>query len=76
MCGYRIDQAKVEKLRGGQITIFEPGLEKIFLKNIKERRLNFSVEFEDTIVRVEITFVALAKPTSVDGTTYLNMYWV
>ena len=31
-----IDQAKVEKLAAGQITIYEPGLEKIFLRNIKE----------------------------------------
>jgi len=30
-----IDKANVEKLSGGQITIFEPGLEKIFLRNIK-----------------------------------------
>jgi UDPglucose 6-dehydrogenase len=31
-----VDKAKVEKLNGGQITIYEPGLEKIFLRNIKE----------------------------------------
>ena len=34
-----IDQAKVSKLSAGQITIYEPGLEKIFLRNIKESRL-------------------------------------
>ena len=34
------------------------------------------MEFEDAIVRVEITFVALPKPTSVDGTKDLNIYWV
>jgi len=31
-----IDKSKVEKLSGGHITIYEPGLEKIFLRNIKE----------------------------------------
>ena len=37
-----IDKAKVEKLSAGQITIYEPGLEKIFLRNIKEERLRFT----------------------------------
>jgi UDPglucose 6-dehydrogenase len=33
-----IDEKKVEKLRSGQITIFEPGLEKLFARNLKEER--------------------------------------
>jgi UDPglucose 6-dehydrogenase len=41
-----IDKSKVENLSNGQITIFEPGLEKIFLRNIKEERLKFSTELE------------------------------
>ena len=39
-----IDQAKVDKLSGGQITIYEPGLEKIFLRNIKESRLRITTK--------------------------------
>ncbi|MFN5938228.1 MAG: 2-dehydropantoate 2-reductase N-terminal domain-containing protein, partial [Sphingobacteriales bacterium] len=35
-----IDQRKVEKLSNGEITIYEPGLEKIFLRNLKEERLS------------------------------------
>jgi len=41
-----IDQSKVEKLSAGQITIYEPGLEKIFLRNIKESRLRFTTKLE------------------------------
>ena len=37
-----IDRSKVDKLSNGQITIYEPGLEKIFLRNIKEGRLTFT----------------------------------
>ena len=37
-----IDQAKVEKLQSGQITIYEPGLEKLFERNLKEGRLHFT----------------------------------
>ena len=43
-----IDKSKVEKLSGGQITIYEPGLEKIFLRNIKEIRLYFTTKLEET----------------------------
>ncbi len=39
-----IDKSKVIKLSSGQITIYEPGLEKIFLRNIKEERLRFSTQ--------------------------------
>jgi len=38
-----IDTQKVEKLSSGQITIYEPGLEKIFLRNQKEGRLYFKL---------------------------------
>ena len=38
-----IDAGKVEKLSNGQITIYEPGLEKLFLRNLKEERLKFKI---------------------------------
>ena len=44
-----IDKNKVEKLSGGQITIYEPGLEKIFLRNIKESRLQFTTQLEEAV---------------------------
>ena len=37
-----IDQRKVDKLSAGEITIYEPGLEKIFVRNLKEGRLHFT----------------------------------
>ena len=49
-----IDKSKVEKLSGGQITIYEPGLEKIFLRNIKESRLKFTTQLEEAIEDAEI----------------------
>ncbi len=52
-----IDKAKVEKLSGGQITIYEPGLEKIFLRNIKEERLRFTTGLEEAIEDAEIIFL-------------------
>ena len=39
-----IDVNKVEKLKNGEITIYEPGLEKLFLRNLKEQRLHFTTD--------------------------------
>jgi UDPglucose 6-dehydrogenase len=67
-----IDKAKVEKLSAGQITIYEPGLEKIFLRNIKESRLKFTTELEEAIEDAEIIFLALPTPPGADGSADLN----
>jgi UDPglucose 6-dehydrogenase len=67
-----IDNAKVEKLSAGRITIFEPGLEKIFLRNIKESRLNFTTNLEEAIEDAEIVFLALPTPPGADGSADLK----
>jgi UDPglucose 6-dehydrogenase len=67
-----IDKAKVEKLSAGQITIYEPGLEKIFLRNIKERRLNFTTQLEEAVEDAEIIFLALPTPPGADGSADLK----
>jgi len=67
-----IDQSKVEKLSGGQITIYEPGLEKIFLRNIKESRLKFTTQLEEAIEDAEIIFLALPTPPGADGSADLK----
>jgi UDPglucose 6-dehydrogenase len=67
-----IDKAKVEKLSGGQITIYEPGLEKIFLRNIKEERLRFTTQLEEAVEDAEIIFLALPTPPGADGSADLK----
>jgi UDPglucose 6-dehydrogenase len=67
-----IDQRKVDMLSGGQITIFEPGLEKIFLRNIKESRLKFTTQLEEAIEDAEIIFLALPTPPGADGSADLK----
>jgi UDPglucose 6-dehydrogenase len=62
-----IDKAKVEKLSAGQITIYEPGLEKIFLRNIKEERLRFTTQLGEAVEDAEIIFLALPTPPGEDG---------
>jgi len=67
-----IDKNKVEKLSGGQITIYEPGLEKIFLRNIKEGRLTFTTQLESVLEDAEIIFLALPTPPGADGSADLK----
>jgi UDPglucose 6-dehydrogenase len=67
-----IDKKKVEKLTGGQITIYEPGLEKLFLRNLKEERLRFTTNLADGIKDAEIIFLALPTPPGEDGSADLK----
>ena len=67
-----IDKFKVEKLSNGQITIYEPGLEKIFLRNIKEGRLTFTTQLESVLEDAEIIFLALPTPPGADGSADLK----
>lgn len=67
-----IDQSKVDRLKGGEITIYEPGLEKLFLRNLKEGRLNFTTSLADGIKDASIIFLALPTPPGADGAADLR----
>jgi len=67
-----IDSSKVEKLSNGQITIFEPGLEKIFLRNLKEGRLGFTTNLAAGIEGASAIFLALPTPPGEDGSADLK----
>jgi len=62
-----IDVEKVRKLMSGEITIYEPGLEKIFLRNLKEERLFFTTNLEQGIKDATVIFLALPTPPGEDG---------
>jgi len=67
-----IDQRKVTKLSKGEITIYEPGLEKIFLRNLNEGRLTFTTSLEEGIKDAAIIFLALPTPPGADGSADLK----
>jgi UDPglucose 6-dehydrogenase len=67
-----IDAAKVEKLRGGQITIFEPGLEVLFKRNLKEGRLHFTTSLAEAVEGSDVIFLALPTPPGEDGSADLS----
>ncbi len=67
-----IDQHKVDKLSSGALTIYEPGLEKIFLRNLKEQRLRFTTNLEEGIRDASIIFLALPTPPGENGAADLS----
>jgi UDPglucose 6-dehydrogenase len=67
-----IDPKKVNKLSQGEITIYEPGLNKLFLRNLKEERLKFTTSLEHGIREAEIIFLALPTPPGADGSADLR----
>jgi UDPglucose 6-dehydrogenase len=67
-----IDESKIKKLQAGEITIYEPGLEKIFTRNIKEGRLTFTTSLEEGIKGAAIIFLALPTPPGEDGSADLK----
>ncbi len=67
-----IDHNKVDKLTNGQITIFEPGLEKLFERNLKEERLSFTTNLAEGIKDAVVVFLALPTPPGEDGSADLK----
>ncbi|RFM28672.1 UDP-glucose dehydrogenase family protein [Deminuibacter soli] len=67
-----IDTQKVNKLSAGEITIFEPGLEKLFERNLKDGRLTFTTDIEAGVHDAEIIFLALPTPPGEDGSADLS----
>ena len=67
-----IDENKVKKLSSGQITIYEPGLEKLFERNLKEGRLHFTTSLAEGIKDAQVIFLALPTPPGADGAADLS----
>jgi UDPglucose 6-dehydrogenase len=67
-----IDREKVKKLQDGVITIYEPGLEQLFERNIKQNRLYFTTSLEEGIKDAKVIFLALPTPPGEDGSADLK----
>lgn len=72
VCCVDIDERKVEKLRSGVMPIYEPGLEKLFERNLKEERLSFTTSLAEGVQHGEIIFLALPTPPGEDGSADLK----
>lgn len=61
------DATKIERLRGGEIPIYEPGLDEMVRRNTEEGRLSFHTDLAECIDDVEIVFIAVGTPPTVSG---------
>ncbi|MFT5666748.1 MAG: UDPglucose 6-dehydrogenase [Vicingaceae bacterium] len=67
-----IDKAKVEKMKNGIVPIYEPHLDVIFERNIKQGRLSFTTDLAEAIKDATIIFLALPTPPGEDGSADLS----
>ncbi len=67
-----VDKNKIEKLKAGDIPIYEPGLEELVHKNVKAGRLLFSTSLANIINEQEIIFSAVGTPPDEDGSADLK----
>ena len=67
-----IDEKKIERMRNGEIPIYEPHLDVLFERNIKAQRLTFTTSLEEGIKDAEIIFLALPTPPGEDGSADLS----
>jgi UDPglucose 6-dehydrogenase len=62
-----IDEEKVNKLSNGEMTIYEPGLEKLLRRNLREGRLKFTTNLADSVNDSLLILLALPTPPGEDG---------
>ncbi|MEQ9423898.1 MAG: UDP-glucose/GDP-mannose dehydrogenase family protein [Cyclobacteriaceae bacterium] len=67
-----IDEKKVDQLKSGKITIYEPGLEALFERNIRQNRLKFTTSLSEGIEGAKAIFLALPTPPDENGSADLK----
>ena len=67
-----IVEEKVNKMRAGEMPIYEPGLDQLFNRNIKQERLTFTTNLAEAIAPAKVIFLALPTPPGADGSADLS----
>ena len=67
-----IDENKVNKMRNGEVPIYEPHLDVLFERNIKQGRLTFTTDLEEAVGPAKVVFLALPTPPGEDGSADLS----
>jgi len=66
---------KIDKLNDGEVPIYEPGLDVIISKNVKDGRLEFTTDIAEAIKKSLVVFIAVGTPPLEDGSPDLSAIW-
>jgi UDPglucose 6-dehydrogenase len=66
------DAAKIDRLRRGEIPIYEPGLNEMVPRNVSEERLRFTTDLDSAVKASEVIFIAVGTPQDEDGSADLT----
>ncbi len=66
------DEKKIDDLKNGIIPIYEPGLDEMIVRNVKENRLSFTTDIRDSVLKSSIIFIAVGTPPDEDGSADLQ----
>lgn len=66
------DATRIEKLQAGIMPIYEPGLDTLVAKNVRDGRLQFSVEVSEAVKKALVVFLAVGTPSAEDGSADLG----
>ena len=67
-----VDVKKIDALKNGRIPIYEPGLDVLVSKNVKERRLRFTTDLNEAVTAARAIFIAVGTPPKPDGSADLR----
>ncbi|HCV78560.1 UDP-glucose/GDP-mannose dehydrogenase family protein [Pseudomonas sp. HR1] len=67
-----IDRAKIDKLKRGEVTLYEPGLEELVRSNLAAGRLVFTHEAAEAVAHGAVQFIAVGTPPAADGSADLS----
>ena len=67
-----VDAAKIERLRQGDIPIYEPGLEPLVKRNAQAGRLRFTTDVAQSVAHGQVQFIAVGTPPDEDGSADLQ----
>jgi len=66
------DEGKIDRIKRGEIPIFEPGLEELVKRNFAEERLSFTTRIQDAVKRALILIICVGTPPAKDGSADLK----
>lgn len=69
-----VDSLKIEKLNNGEIPIYEPGLDQLVDKNVRDGRLHFTTDLASAVKQAKVVFLAVGTPPKEDGSPDMSYY--